>query len=278
MTSAFDWKGRVGDVWAEEWPRTDRSFAGLAVQLDAAILAVAPVAGKAYDIGCGAGATSIALATARPRLAVTGIDLSATLVAIAAERAKRLANADFRVADAGDLPPASADLLVSRHGVMFFDDPVAGFSALRRATRGGGSLVFSCFRPRENNEWSLVIDAAVENDNFPATGYVHGPYSLADPGFTADILHRAGWRDARPQAIDFTYVGGGGDDPVADALSFFSRIGSAARVLAEAPPDRRDRIRARLRAALAGHVHDGAVTFAAGAWIWTATAGGEEPA
>jgi len=40
MTSAGDWTGRVGHVWAAEWRRTDRSFADLARHLDAAIVHV----------------------------------------------------------------------------------------------------------------------------------------------------------------------------------------------------------------------------------------------
>ena len=273
MTSSFDWTGRVGDVWADEWRRTDRSFADMSRHLDAAILSAAPEAGKAIDIGCGAGGTSIALATARPGLAVTGIDLSPSLIAIATERGAAHANLSFRVADARSLAGSGADLLFSRHGVMFFDDPVAGFADLRSATRPGGRIVFSCFRPRADNSWALVVDEAVGNDNSPPAGYAPGPYGLADRDFTANMLAEAGWTGATPQAVDFTYVGGAGDDPVEDALGFFSRIGSAARAMADATPERRDKMRDALRAALARHVHDGAVTFFAGAWIWTATNG-----
>ncbi len=168
---------------------------------------------------------------------------------------------------------SEADLLFSRHGVMFYEDPVVGFSALRAAAATGASLVFSCFRSRADNEWSLVVDRAVGNDNSPPTGYAPGPYGLADIDFTAGMLTSAGWRDASAVAVDFSYVAGAGDDPVEDAVSFFSRIGSGARALADAPTERRAAMLESLRAALAEHVHEGAVTFRAGAWIWKATAG-----
>ncbi|MBO9623121.1 MAG: class I SAM-dependent methyltransferase [Sphingomonas sp.] len=276
MTTNFDWTGRVGDVWAEEWQRTDRSLAGLARRLDAAILAVAPHGGTAIDLGCGAGGTSIALATARPQLAVTGIDLSPSLIAIARERAAGIPNLAFRVADAQSLGGAGADLLVSRHGVMFFDDPVAGFSALRDAANPGARLVFSCFRARTSNEWAVAVDDAVGNDVPPSEGYTPGPFGLSDPGFTADVFARAGWTEAEVQSIDFTYVAGEGEDPVEDALGFFSRIGPAARAMIDAAPDRRGAMRESLRAMLAARAADEVVAFGAGAWIWTATAG--EPA
>ena len=72
MTTAGEWSGGVGAAWAASWTQTDLSFAGLSPQLDAAILAAAPPGeARAIDLGCGAGATSIALATARPDLAST---------------------------------------------------------------------------------------------------------------------------------------------------------------------------------------------------------------
>lgn len=276
MTTTFDWTGRVGDVWAQEWQRTDRSLTGVGAALNAVILAVAPERGIAIDIGCGAGATSLALAARRPELAITGIDLSPALIGIARERDAGIANLRFEVADAQSLGGRRADLLFSRHGVMFFADPAAGFTALRSAAAPGARLVFSCFRPRACNEWAMVIDAAVGNDDPPTSGYAPGPYGLADADFTRDLLDRSGWADATGQPVDFRYVAGAGADPVEDALGFFSRIGSAARTLADAAPERREALRASLRSALIDHVQDGVVAFDGAAWIWSATAG--EPA
>lgn len=273
MTSALDWNGRVGDVWAAEWRRTDRSLAGVGAALNAAILDVASERGLALDIGCGAGNTALALAVERPDLSVTGIDLSPALVEIARGRGEGIANLHFEVGDAQGLGRRGADLIVSRHGVMFFADPVAGFAALRGAAVGGARLVFSCFAPRAENQWTMVVDAAVGNDPAPAAGYAPGPYGLADPDFTGDVLRRAGWVDAAPQLAAFRYVAGAGPDPVEDALSFLSRIGSAARTLADATPERREVLRASLRDALTEHVRDGVVAFDGAAWIWTATAG-----
>jgi SAM-dependent methyltransferase len=301
MTDSFDWTGRVGDVWASEWRRTDRSFADLSRHLDATILAAAPAMGRALDVGCGAGGTALALVAARPNLTITGIDLSENLIAVARDRASGHPNLRFLAGDAsslGDsdapnhhagLVPASAgpqagtdraggfDLIFSRHGVMFFVDPVAGFAALHGVAAPGASLVFSCFRPRTENLWAMTVDAAVGNDPPPSTGYAPGPYGLADRAFTALVLERAGWRDVAAHPVDFTYVAGASDDPAGDALDFFSRIGSAARTLADTPPDRRSILRKRLRAAVENHITGDTVTFPAAAWIWTATAAGERP-
>ncbi|MES2989384.1 MAG: class I SAM-dependent methyltransferase [Pseudomonadota bacterium] len=273
MTNTLEWTGRVGDIWAEEWRRTDRSFANLSRHLDTAILAAAPTSGIAIDIGSGAGGTSIALATARPHLSITGVDLSPALVATASERGADLANLQFRVADAQSLGALEADLLFSRHGVMFFADPVAGFTALRAAAKPGARLVFSCFRPRAFNEWTLATEAAIHASAAPPSGYAPGPYGLADEDFTRDLLGKTGWAHPNAEIVDFDYVAGAGEDPVADALSYFLRIGPAARAIAAAEPGVRAEMHAALRATLAAHLRSGLVTFGASAWIWTATAG-----
>lgn len=274
MTGSFDWQGRVGDVWAEEWRRTDRSFADLSRQLDAAIAACAPETGRALDIGCGAGGTSLALAAARPRLAVHGIDLSEGLVAVALRRAGEagLTNTHFTVADAATLPPGPPyDLVLSRHGVMFFADPVAAFAAIRTAMAPGAPMVFSCFRTAAENGWAVALADAL-GQPVSAPSDAPGPFGFADRERVAAILAAAGWRDAVPRAIDFTYRAGEGKAAADDALGFFRRIGPAARALAEAPTADLPVLLDRLRAMLADRAGGGAVEFGAAAWIWSATA------
>jgi SAM-dependent methyltransferase len=274
MTTNFDWSGQVGDVWAQEWRRTDRSFAEFTPHLNRAILAAARDGGRAIDLGCGAGETAIALATARPAFDVTGIDLSSELIAVARERGVGIANLAFRLGDTAALDPGlAADLFVSRHGVMFFDDPVAALSAIRSAGSRDTRLVFSCFRDSALNPWSQLIDEPAGNAA-PPKAYAPGPFGFADPDLTADILAEAGWADASPVAVDYTYIAGAGPDPVADAVHFFSRIGPTARMLADAAPDDRADLLARLAKALADHETGGQIQFPAAAWIWTARAGG----
>jgi SAM-dependent methyltransferase len=286
MTSGADWSARVGATWAAEWQRTERAFADVAEVLDEAIISIAPENGRAADVGCGVGSTALALAAARPGLCVTGIDLAAPLVAIARSRAALLARhtlgrddgdrrVDFLVGDAAAvLPPlAPLDLIVSRHGVMFFDAPVTSFTSMVRAVRPGAPLVFSCFRTREENDWVAALDAAV-GVSPPCTGaYAPGPFGLADRALTENVLAAAGWVDATATRHDVRYVVGAGDDPIADALAFFRRIGPAASVLAAAAPDERAAIERRIEAALASRIRDGTVAFTAAIWVWVARAG-----
>ncbi|MBC3942853.1 trans-aconitate 2-methyltransferase [Sphingomonas albertensis] len=272
MTTAYDWTGRIGDVWAAEWRRTDRSFTNLTPHLNAAILAATPQTRKIIDIGCGAGATTLALAQALPNATVTGIDLSPTLIEIARHRAETQANARFECADitvaAADHAPT--DLYVSRHGVMFFADPIAAFATLAETAAADASLVFSCFAERAANRWATETVAATGGDSDAPASTAPGPFAFADPAYVAGILATAGWRVAPPQRLDFAYRAGEGTDPVADAVDYFRRIGPAASAIRDAASEERERHIARLTDVCARHSDGDTVEFPAVAWIWTA--------
>lgn len=311
MTNAYDWTGPIGDVWAAEWRRTDRSFAALAPHLDAAIAAAAPSRHfRALDIGCGAGGTTLALAEVRPDADIIGIDLSPTLIEVARERLAAAAlprrwepSAPGQSLDNPQRPPAQAhdgigegitfltadvattardhgpfDLLYSRHGVMFFDDPVAAFTALHAAAAPGARLVFSCFRAMADNVWARELVGAGGGTIAPsavdlaAADPPPGPFAFADPARVAAILAASGWRDATPTPVDFAYRVGDGDDPLADALAFLRRIGPAAPLLRAAAPEDRPALLDRITAVLTARNTGTAIDFPAAAWIWSATA------
>jgi ubiquinone/menaquinone biosynthesis C-methylase UbiE len=145
MLAVTEWQGQTGEAWAEEWRRTDRTLA----PLNSALLQRAlPFEGRRIlDIGCGAGATSFAFADALPQAEVTGLDLSDALVEAARARIEGRTNVRFAQGDASSWTSDEGrfDLIVSRHGVMFFNDPVAAFSHLH-ALAPRGRLLFSCFR------------------------------------------------------------------------------------------------------------------------------------
>jgi ubiquinone/menaquinone biosynthesis C-methylase UbiE len=75
------------------------------------------------DVGCGSGA--LTLAAARIADSAVGIDIFASLIEIASERActAQIGNVEFVVADAQTyaFAPGTFDLVVSQFGLMFFD-------------------------------------------------------------------------------------------------------------------------------------------------------------
>ena len=269
MTTGTEWREAVGRSWAENYRQTDRSFAGLTERL---LARVGGCDGQgALDIGCGAGELSLAIARGNPQAQVIGVDLSAELVAAARERGSTLANVDFIEADAAHWKPAgfAPELLVSRHGVMFFDVPVMAFANLRALAAPGARLIFSCFRSAKLNPWASGLASLL---NLPALGEgtAPGPFALADEAYVRGILDNAGWHDVALQPVDFAYIAGAGEDPVADALQLFRRIGPAASALRALAGEDRARAEDKIRDWAAQHRSGNLVAFPAAAWIVSA--------
>ncbi|HMG47562.1 MAG TPA: class I SAM-dependent methyltransferase [Allosphingosinicella sp.] len=278
MTEAYEWRGRIGDVWAEEWRRTDRTLAPVNDALVAAAVAEAERFDhpRILDVGCGAGATSLALAAALADAEITGIDLSETLIAAARDRAgEGPGNLRFEVADAARWAPARAgfDLIVSRHGVMFFDDPVAAFAHLRALAGADARLVFSCFRRRADNQWVTALRAIFERfapEALAAPDPPVGPFAFADPARIAAILTAAGFAPPDNRAFDFDFVAGAGEDPVADAVSYFRRIGPFAALLRTLDGRAGEAAIEALTEIAARHRVGSRILFRAAAWLVTA--------
>jgi SAM-dependent methyltransferase len=275
MTGAYDWRGDIGDVWAQEWRRTDRTLAPVNLALIAEAAASAGAGTRILDIGCGAGATSLALADALGGAEVTGIDLSQALIAVARERAgDRGGRVRFEVGDAASWSPADAgfDLIVSRHGVMFFDDPVGAFTHICALARPGARLVFSCFRDRRDNGWVRAIRPLFERfapEALAAPDPPAGPFAFADPARIEGILREAGFAAPRIVPFDFEFVVGAGEDPIADAVGYFRRVGPFAALLRTLEPAAGEAATDLLASIAAEHEADGRVVFGAAAWIVT---------
>ena len=272
MTNLGEWEGGVGRSWAAEWQRTDRSFAAMTPHL---LRTIAALPGKdIVDIGCGAGEVSLAVADARPAARVLGIDISADLVATATIRSQGRANCAFALADAATWQPdrGAPDLYISRHGVMFFDDPPGAFAHLARVAANDARLCFSCFRSPRENPWASALGELIGGGGLaPGNPHAPGPFAFADRDYVADLLGSAGWKDIRFDPVDYRYLAGSGSDPVDDALGFFMRIGPAARALRELPERERAPVIARIERFLAERSAHGEVAFPAAAWIVTAT-------
>ena len=271
MTDKTEWQGRVGRSWAEEWRRTDRSFTGL-TDILLARASEQPFR-RALDIGCGAGEIALSLARGHAGAEVVGVDINRELVAVARERSGYLGNVFFQHGDAAQwqLRGYEPDLLVSRHGVMFFDDPVGSFRHFARIAAPEARLVFSCFRDISENPWAERIAALLPAEVVvPSDPLTPGPFSLAARPQVEGILREAGWADIRLEATDFAFVLGSGEDPVEDALAYTTRIGPAARGARMLGDEERARFIARLRRFLANQVDDSMIALRAGAWIVTA--------
>jgi SAM-dependent methyltransferase len=225
------------------------------------------------DVGCGCGSTT--LTAARHAKAAMGIDLSEPMLDVARTRAREagIGNAEFVSADAQThhFNPAGADRLVSRFGVMFFDDPTTAFANLRSALRDDGQLAFVSWQPLEANEWLLLPGiAASAHVELPAIGSPDGGpgmFSLADKDRIHNLLADTGYTNITIETISPTIslAGGGTLD---ESLDFLLGTGIARALLDPASPDARLRAVAAVRDVLAEH-YDATqgVRLGTGAWL-----------
>lgn len=267
------WNGHAGESWVAMQARLTAVFAPVTDAIVAA--AAARATDRVLDIGCGSGDTTLAFAE---RVAeARGIDISEPLLALARQRAATTGStATFTAADAAtQAPDVPCDLLVSRFGVMFFDDPAAAFANLRRHTKPGGRLVFACWQAPRANPWATVPMRALEHllpPPEPTDPHAPGPFALADAGRAVALFGKAGWRDVRAKPFDFKMAIGDGPDPQARAVDFMMTIGPAARAVREAGPHVEAEAHAALAAALAPYRDADGVGLPAAVWLLSAAA------
>jgi SAM-dependent methyltransferase len=233
---------------------------------------------RVLDIGCGCGGTTIELARrVGPAGAATGIDISSIMLerARAAAATAGVVNLQFANADAQThtFERDSFDVLYSRFGVMFFNDPAAAFRNLRAALRPGGRLAFVCWQSVQLNPWMFVpMMAAAQHISFPAPPPPNapGPFSFADPERVRGILSDAGFRQIGFEALNETLtVGGGGS--LDQTVNFLLQMGPTGTAMREAAQDKVDIVMAAVRESLTPFATAQGIQMASAAWIVTAS-------
>ncbi len=269
------WNAEEAQHWVVEQDRYDRMLVPFSRRLLAA--AALRRGERVVDIGCGTGATTCDAARAAAEGEALGVDISRSMIEAARARATRanVTNVRFEVGDAQTHPfeTESADVAISRFGVMFFDDPVAAFTNIRSTLADNGRMVFVCWQDLLLNEWMAVPGlAAAQHVPLPDLGPpgAPGPFSLGDADRVRDVLSAAGFRDIGVDPfVDSILLGGGG--ALDDAITFLRSTGMARALFADAPADAVRRAVDAVTAALAPYVTPDGVRLGAAAWLVTAT-------
>ncbi|WP_223637950.1 class I SAM-dependent methyltransferase [Corallococcus sp. EGB] len=260
------WNGPAGRAWVETQEVLDGMFKPIEDLLVEAVMAGS--ASQVLDIGCGTGSTTLAVAR---RLGskghCTGVDISEPMLDAARARAERegtparfvRANAQLHAFE-----PAHYDMIISRFGVMFFEDPVQAFANLRRASRADGRLLAIAWRSPSDNPFMTTAERAAAPllPDLPARKPgAPGQFGFADGSRVHRILEDSGWTgiDIRPVDVTCTL-------PEKELVHYLSRFGVLSRYLPTVDERTRARIIETVRAAFEPFVHGPEVRYTAACW------------
>jgi SAM-dependent methyltransferase len=270
------WDGEAGLHWVAEAERYDALNGRFGERV---VEALDPQPGeRVLDVGCGNGALSVAIAErVGPGGTVLGIDLSGPMLEVARRRAGEQSrdNAHFERGDAqvDPLPEASFDAVTSRFGVMFFDDAVAAFANLARATKPDGRVAFCCWQDVMLNEWLMVpATAALEHVPFPDLGQpgAPGPFTFADADRLRGVLDGAGWTGVEvADTHEPMWLG----SSVEDVVKFMRGTDLAATLLDGVPEETAAKAWSAMEGAVGARMGPDGLVLSGRAWIVTAQRG-----
>ena len=270
-----EWNGALGERWVAMRQEIERFVVPFG---NAALRGAAPQSGeRAIDIGCGCGDTAIEIARMVGAAgAVLGIDVSQPMLAVARSRGAlaNCAHLTFRDADASEAAlPSNTDLLFSRFGVMFFSQPAAAFSHLRKSLLAGGRCVFVCWRAPRDNPWAMTplsaARAAMGITPAPADPDAPGPFAFADEQRLRTILSGAGFGNVDVQRFDAAIFLGATPRSAAESVV---QVGPVSRLVREVGAEHLPIILDAVERALAPlAAPDGGVSLNGSTWIASAT-------
>ncbi|OOC02687.1 class I SAM-dependent methyltransferase [Amycolatopsis azurea] len=254
------WNGDDGALWAK---RAERFNDGVAAYRDTFFSAAGIQPGdRVLDVGCGAGQTTRDAARLATAGSALGVDLSGEMLGLARRLAgeEGVPNVSFEQVDAQvhAFPEAGFDVVISRHGSMFFGTPLAAFANLVRATRPGGRLVLLTWQPLRLNEWITTFRTIIAAGREVPSANL----ALSDPEETEALLTSAGYTDFRCTAVNKPMYFGQDVDDAADFV--IEQHGGRLSDLDEAT---RAKAVAALRADLAEHQTDRGVFYGSAAWL-----------
>ncbi len=271
------WAGKSGDRWLANI----NGFEGMIKPIgDALIKQTAFSQGEhIIDIGCGAGATSLAIAQEIGLSgSVIGLDISPVLVNEATNRAEKLKleNIKFMLGDAAvtTLPARQADCIFSRFGIMFFSDPYAAFTHIHGFLKPSGRLSMACWSSIQENPWMFEIVSVLAR-HFPLPIPVPrapGAFAFAEPNYVKKILQTAGFQDITVSPWQQNLLIGGSNPSPASTAEFLLKATSLGQLPEDLPDTVKTAIHSELSNRLQAYETKNGVQMPASVWFVEAKA------
>ena len=228
------WNKGIGQKWVKEDNSLNERFAILTKEFFSR--ANINKNEKVLDIGCGGGITSFEASKLVGKDGyVLGADISEILLDLAKKNYSNIENLEFKYCDVQNykFKKNIFSKVISRFGVMFFENPIVAFKNIYNSIQDGGSLHFVCWtNVLENEFFTAAANIIIKhlNKEFPQVTRAPGPCAFSEKKYVKQILNASGFKDIKVDKI-YTSISTY-DDSNKDGELLFN-IGLAGRLLAE---------------------------------------------
>jgi len=194
------------DWWSAGQARRQEMYgAATEMMLD---LAGVQAGSRVLDVAAGTGeSTLMAARRVGPKGHVIAVDVSASMLNVAAEAARQvgLANVETRIMNAEniELDSDSFDAVICRMALMLFPNPAKALTEMRRVVRAGGKVTVIVHSALDKNPYSGIIHGTVRrlgNILPPARGEPW-MFALGEPEALEEVYRRADFSNVSVRAV-----------------------------------------------------------------------------
>ncbi len=228
------WNKGIGQKWVDEDQSMNERLSILTEELF--LKSNIKKDDKVLDIGCGGGQTSFeASKLVGSNGYVVGADISKILLELAERKYSQIKNLEFKYCDVQnyEFKKNEFNKIISRFGVMFFENPFAAFKNIYNSLKYKGFLNFVCWtNVMENEFFTAATNIIIRhlNKDFPAITRSPGPLAFSDEKYINEILLYSGFKNINVEKVYSLITTN--DSPEKDGELLLS-IGLGGRLLAE---------------------------------------------
>ena len=228
------WNKGIGQKWVNEDDSMNERFTILTKELFSR--AKINKNDRILDIGCGGGITSFeASKSVGANGYVIGADISEILLDLAKRKYSNIKNLEFKYCDVQnyDFEKKMFNKVISRFGVMFFQNPIEAFKKINDSIQDGGTLNFVCWtNVMENEFFTAAANIIIKylNKDFPEVTRAPGPFAFSEEEYIKKNLKAAAFKNIRVEKVYSLITT---NDTASKDGELLFNIGLAGRLLSE---------------------------------------------